>query len=258
MVSLFAFGQTYRRSNEACPFAVKLDIRLIALRSLSDHWSLTKMLEQSETQLSYKVDPKMVPEQNRRFKQQIEFVLEVDKLKQIWRRTILVDGSRRENSAEHSWHIALMVSLFAEYSRDPDIDLMHVIKMLLVHDLVEIDAGDTYCYDADGRKNQAQREQVAADRIFDMLPVDQRDEIRALWKEFEEMASPESKFANALDRFQPLLHNYFTDGQTWQENRITSRQVHERMRPVKDGAPVLWAYISALIDDAVKRGILIK
>ena len=167
-----------------------------------------------------------------------------------------MDRSRRENSAEHSWHIALMVSLFAEYSPESDIDLTRVIKMLLMHDLVEIDAGDTYCYDDKGRQDQAQREEIAAERIFGLLPEDQGSELISLWDEFEKKDSPESKFANALDRAQPFLHNYFTDGQTWQENQINSRQVHERMRPVKDGAPALWEYINRLIEDAVERGIL--
>lgn len=204
------------------------------------------------------IEKKLVPGLRRRFKKQIEFILEADKLKQVLRQTILMDRSRRENSAEHSWHIALMVFLFAEYAADTDIDLMHVIKMLLIHDLVEIDAGDTYCYDDAGRHDQAQREEMAADRVFGILPDDQGTELRSLWDEFEKKESAESKFANALDRVQPLLNNYFTDGQTWQENRINSRQVHERMRPVKDGAPALWEYVNALIDKAVESGILIE
>ncbi len=167
-----------------------------------------------------------------------------------------MDRSRRENSAEHSWHIALLVPVLAEYSKETDVDLLHVMKMLLIHDLVEIDAGDTYCYDDKGREDQARRETIAADRIFGLLPADQVAEFRALWDEFEKRETPESEFANALDRVQPFLHNYFTDGQTWQANNINSRQVHERMRPVKDGAPDLWDYVNALIGDAVKKGIL--
>lgn len=204
------------------------------------------------------VEKKLIPGQSRRLKQQIEFVLEVDKLKQVLRQTILVDRSRRENSAEHSWHIALMVSVFAEYAADADIDLMRVIKMLLMHDLVEIDAGDTYCYDDAGRQDQTRREEVAARRIFGLLPEDQGSELRTLWDEFEEKRSPESRFANALDRVQPFLHNYFTNGQTWQENQVNSSQVRDRMGPVKDGAPALWEYVNSLIEDAVARGILNK
>ncbi len=202
------------------------------------------------------VDRKLIPGQNSRFQKQIEFIIEVDKLKHVLRQTVLMDRSRRENSAEHSWHIALLVFLLAEYSKETDIDLFHVLKMLVIHDLVEIDAGDTYCYDDKSREDQSQREKNAADRIFGLLPADQAADIRALWDEFENRETAESRYANALDRVQPFLHNYFTDGQTWQANNINSRQVHQRMRPVKDGAPDLWEYVSNLISDAVKKGIL--
>jgi len=191
-----------------------------------------------------------------RFRQQIEFILEVDKLKNVLRKTILMDRSRRENSAEHSWHIALMVLILSEYAKDSAVDLFRVMKILLVHDLIEIDAGDTYCYDDQGRKDQARREKNAADRIFNLLPADQAMTLRALWDEFEERKTLESKFANALDRLQPFLHNYFTEGQIWQENNIKSAQVKVRMHPVDDGAPILWNYVSALIDDGVKQGFL--
>ena len=205
-----------------------------------------------------RVDRKLIPGQSTRFKKQIEFVLEIDRLKHVLRQNVLLDQSRRENSTEHSWHIALMVMLFAEYSQGKNIDLLQVMKMLLVHDLVEIDAGDTYCYDDEGRQDQSERETAAADRIFGLLPDDQAAELRALWDDFESRQTPESKFANALDRVQPLLHNYFTDGLTWQANNIKSYQVHDRMRPVKDGAPDLWDYVSALIEDAVAKGFLAK
>ncbi len=217
------------------------------------------MLESSkEGATTNYVNQALTPGQGLRFKKQVEFILEVDKLKHILRQTLLMDRSRRENSAEHSWHIALLVFVLAEYSKESDVDLLHVVKMLLIHDLVEIDAGDTYCYDDKGRQDQARRETIAADRIFGLLPDDQVAGFRALWDEFERRETPESKFANALDRVQPFLHNYFTDGQTWQENNINSRQVHERMRPVKDGAPDLWDYVNALIGDAVKKGFLAK
>ncbi len=196
------------------------------------------------------------PGQKDRFRQQIEFILEVDKLKHVLRQTILVDKSRKENSAEHSWHIALTVMVLSEYARDADIDFFKVMKMLLIHDLIEIDAGDTYCYDDQGRKDQAAREKLAADRIFNILPPDQARQFHDLWNEFEERKTPESRFANALDRVQPLLHNYFTQGQIWQENKIRSGQVKARMQPVDEGAPVLWKYVASLIDDAVKQGLL--
>jgi len=201
-------------------------------------------------------DSELQPGQKDRFKRQIEFILEVDKLKHVRRQTILMDKSRRENSAEHSWHIALTVMVLSEYARDADIDFFRVMKILLVHDLIEIDAGDTYCYDDQGRQDQAAREKLAADRIFNILPPDQAGTFRDLWDEFEERKTPESRFANALDRVQPLLHNYFTRGQTWQENNIKIDQVKSRMQPVDDGAPVLWNYVSSLIDDAVKKGFL--
>ena len=191
-----------------------------------------------------------------RFRRQIEFILEADKLKNVLRKTILMDRSRRENSAEHSWHIALTVLILSEYTKDLDVDLFRVMKILLVHDLIEIDAGDTYCYDDQGRKDQDRREKKAADRIFNLLPADQATTLRELWDEFEERKTPESRFANALDRLQPFLHNYFTEGQTWQENNIRSAQVKSRMYPVDDGAPVLWKYVSSLIDDGVKKGFL--
>jgi putative hydrolase of HD superfamily len=196
------------------------------------------------------------PGQTDRFRQQIEFILEVDKLKNVLRKTILMDRSRRENSAEHSWHIALTVLILSEYAKDSDVDLFRVMKILLVHDLIEIDAGDTYCYDDQGRKDQARREKKAADRIFNLLPADQARTLRELWDEFEERKTPESKFANALDRLQPFLHNYYTEGQIWQENNIKSAQVKSRMHPVDDGSPVLWNYVRFLIDDGVKKGFL--
>ncbi len=191
-----------------------------------------------------------------RFRRQIEFILEIDKLKNVLRKTILMDRSRRENSAEHSWHIALTVLIMSEYAKDSNVDLFRVMKILLVHDIIEIDAGDTYCYDDQGRKDQSQREKNAADRIFNLLPADQASMLRKLWNEFEERKTPESKFANAMDRLQPFLHNYFTEGQIWQENSITSSQVKSRMDPVDDGAPILWQYVRSLIDDGIQRGYL--
>jgi putative hydrolase of HD superfamily len=211
-----------------------------------------------ENPVAGKVERELIPAKSNRFRRQIEFILEVDKLKQTLRKTILLDRRRKENSAEHSWHIALTVLVLSEYAKEKDIDFFRVMKMLLVHDLVEIDAGDTYCYDEPGRQHQAQRERIAADRIFNILPPDQAGFLRALWDEFEERETPESRFANALDRFQPFLHNYFTEGQSWQEHEIERRQVESRMRPVNDGAPNLWKYVNTLIEDAVEKGYLAK
>ncbi|MEJ2730119.1 MAG: HD domain-containing protein [Deltaproteobacteria bacterium] len=194
--------------------------------------------------------------ESERFMSQIEFILEIDKLKRILRRTTLLDRSRQENSAEHSWHIAVIILVLSEYAEEAHLDFMRVIKLLLVHDLVEIDAGDTYCYDEIGAQDQRARESEAADRIFDILPADQAVSFRSLWDEFEARDTPESRFANALDRLQPFLHNYFTCGHTWRKHGIRKRQVIERMRPVEEGSHRLWDYVSSLIDDAVEKGYL--
>jgi putative hydrolase of HD superfamily len=198
------------------------------------------------------------PIKSERFKRQIEFVLEVDKLKKILRRTTLLDRSRQENSAEHSWHIALIVLVLSEYADEDNLDLLQVIKLLLAHDLVEIDAGDTYCYDEIGGQDQKERETRAADRIFNILPEDQAKSFRALWDEYEERKTAASRFANALDRFQPLLHNYFTQGHSWRQHGIQKKQVLSRMQPVDEGSSFLWDYVAALIDDAVEKGYLAK
>ena len=204
------------------------------------------------------VDERLLPLRSERFKSQIEFILEVDKLKKILRRTTLLDRSRQENSAEHSWHIALIVLVLSEYAEEDNLDLLQVIKLLLAHDLVEIDAGDTYCYDEIGGQDQKAREIKAADRIFSILPSDQAVSFRFLWDEYEARETPESQFANALDRLQPFLHNYFTRGHTWQKHGIRKEQVLARMQPVDDGSRLLWDYVSSLIDDAVKKGYLAK
>jgi len=196
--------------------------------------------------------------ESERFKNQIEFITEVDKLKTIQRRTMLLDRSRQENSAEHCWHIALIVLILSEYADEDDLNLLQVIKLLLVHDLVEIDADDTYCYDEIGAQDQKMRETKAADRIFNILPPDQATSFRSLWDEYEARKTPESRFANALDRLQPLLHNYFTRGHTWKKYGIRKKQVLERMKPVDEGSHFLWDYVAGLIDDAVEKGYLKK
>jgi len=212
--------------------------------------------ESAQNCIAEKIGNEALPEQGGRFKKQIEFIMEADKLKHTLRQTILLDRSRRENSAEHSWHIALTAMVLSEYARDKTIDIFRVVKMLLIHDLVEIDAGDTYCYDDRGREDQTRREELAADRIFNILPEDQARSFRKLWDEFESRKTPESRLANALDRLQPLLHNYFTEGKTWQENDVKKNQVETRMQPVEDGSSFLWSYVKALIDDAVEKDYL--
>jgi putative hydrolase of HD superfamily len=191
-----------------------------------------------------------------RLQKQIQFIIEIDKLKKIMRQTYLMDQSRKENDAEHSWHLSVMAILLAEYAKDDQIDVFHVLKLLLIHDLVEIDAGDTFCYDASGNSNKLDREIKAADRIFNLLPEDQARYFRELWDEFEARKSPESRFAAALDRLQPLLHNSRTKGGTWREHHIKRNQVIQRNSPIDDGAPVLWEYAAGLIDEAVEKGYL--
>jgi putative hydrolases of HD superfamily len=194
--------------------------------------------------------------QPHRLNQQLQFVLELDRLKQILRQTLLTDGSRRENSAEHSWHIAIMGMVLFEYA-PPNTDLLKAVKMLLIHDLVEIDAGDTFCYDAAAHLDKDQREQEAADRIFGLLPTEQQQDLRLLWEEFEARQTPTAQFAAALDRLQPILHNQQTEGGTWKLHQITQTQVMARAQPIATGAPALWPYIEQLLADCVAAGYLL-
>ena len=192
-----------------------------------------------------------------RLAEQLRFALEIDKLKHVLRRTSTAAGDqrRRENTAEHSWHFALMVFLLAEYANAP-IDLLKTVKMALVHDIVEVDAGDTYCYDAAANLDKADRERCAAERIFGLLPADQAKELRDLWEEFEARQTPESKFANAIDRLQPVLLNYHAQGESWRENGITKAKVLARNEPIGEGSVALWDYAKKLLDAAVREGYL--
>jgi putative hydrolase of HD superfamily len=192
-----------------------------------------------------------------RLSQQLAFILEIDKLKSILRQTPITGPERRqENDAEHSWHIAVIAALLAEYAPTA-IDVARVIRMLLIHDIVEIDAGDTFAYDAAGYSDKAERESRAADRIFGLLPADQAAQLRALWDEFEAAATPESRYANALDRLQPLLLNSRTGGGSWSNHRVTRTQVLTRMEPIRHGAPELWPVVQDIVDDASARGWLL-
>lgn len=190
-----------------------------------------------------------------RLRQQMDFIVEIDKLKQVFRQNLLMDGSRRENDAEHSWHLAVMACLLEEYADEP-VDLVRVLKMVLLHDLVEIDAGDTFCYDEEAGLDKAEREKAAAERIYTLLPEDQRDEYLALWQEFEERRTPEARFAICLDRLQPMLHNYLTQGGTWVKYRVPLTKVRERMEEVKAASTVLGDFLEELIADAVAQGFL--
>lgn len=190
-----------------------------------------------------------------RLKQQIEFIKEVDKIKNIFRQTSIHDGSRYENDAEHSWHLAMMAMLLFEHA-EAGIDLLKVMKMTIIHDIVEIDAGDTFCYDAKGNLDKLERENKAAERIFGILPEDQGIELKKLWIEFDEMKTPDAIFAASLDRLQPVLLNYLNKGGSWHEHNITSKQVIERNRHIAEGSPELWEFAQALIEDAVQNGYL--
>lgn len=188
-----------------------------------------------------------------RLEQQIKFILEVDKLKTIYRQTYISDASRRENDGEHSWHLALMSILLKEYANE-DVDLLKVMSMVLIHDIVEIDAGDTYAYDDSGNTTKRARELKAADRIFNILPKDQAEYFRELWDEFEEGRTGEAKFANTLDKVQPLLLNNYTNGISWREHGIKKEQVLNRNKTTSDGSKTLWDYCEKIIEDNVKKG----
>lgn len=187
--------------------------------------------------------------------QQIEFLIEIDRLKGIIRQTLLTDGSRLENSAEHSWHLAMMAIVLKDYAPG-SIDILRVIKMLLVHDLVEIYAGDTFCYDEAANQDKADRETAAATKLFSLLPESQGRELKELWQEFEAVQTAEAQFANALDRLQPFLQNWQTQGNTWQSHGINRQQVEQRMIPIKSGTPEIWPLVEQLIADCVERGFL--
>ena len=187
---------------------------------------------------------------------QVGFLLEADRLKTVLRQSTLTDRSRRENSAEHSWHLALMALVLAEHA-PPGTDLSRVIAMVVVHDLVEIDAGDLSVYAPEAEQARQRRaERAAADRIFTLLPPGQASALRALWDEFEERATAEAKFARALDRLQPMLINMMTGGGTWRSPGVTADRALARVALVEDGSPSLGAYARDMIDRAVERGIL--
>jgi len=190
-----------------------------------------------------------------RFEKQIGFILEIDKLKTISRRTYLLNADRSENTAEHSWHLAMMAILLAEHANEP-VDVSRVVRMVLIHDIVEIDAGDTYYYDPVASLDKSKREQRAAVRLFGMLPSDQGSELRELWEEFEACQTPDARFAAALDRFIPQLHNYHTQGKSWSEHGVTADRVLERNACMAEGSMKLWECAQALLNDAVAKGFL--
>jgi len=189
-----------------------------------------------------------------RLKAQLTFLAEADKMKSVYRQTLLSDGSREETDAEHSWHFALAAMALFEYCACAGADLNRVIRMALVHDLVEIYAGDTFAYDDAGYADKAEREKAAADKLFALLPAEQAAEYRGLWEEFDRAETPDARYADAVDRFQPFLNNYLTGGHTWVTHGVTAVQIYERMSPVKHALPELWEFIAAVVDENITAG----
>jgi len=186
----------------------------------------------------------------------LRFLREADQLKGVLRQSSILDGTRKENSAEHSWHLALMAQVLGGYA-PPGTDLSRVTAMLLIHDLVEIDAGDLFVYaDATVQARQEAAEHAAADRIFALLPAGQGRELRALWDEFEEHRTPEARFARALDRLQPMLANYYLGGGTWQAHGVQASQVLQKVALIEDGSPALGDFARELVESAVRQGFL--
>lgn len=189
-----------------------------------------------------------------RLKKQIAFCEEIDKEKRIGRQTYLADGSRKENDAEHAWHMAIMTLLLREYSNQ-EIDVLRTMSMLLIHDLVEIDAGDTYAYDENGKQTQKEREQKAADRLFALLPEDQGAFLRALWEEFEAEETAEAKFARTMDNLQPMMLNAKSDGKSWKENGVRIGQILKRNKHTAEGSEALWEYAKEhFLEPNLKKG----
>lgn len=190
-----------------------------------------------------------------RLQKQMDFILEVDKIKHIGRQTYLADGSRKENDAEHSWHLALMAMLLKEYATEK-IDVLKVMTMVLIHDIVEIDAGDTYAYDEEAHKTKEERERAAAERIFGLLPNDQNVYLKELWEEFETYETAEAKYAHALDNFQPLMLNDATDGRAWREHMVKKSQVLKRNQKTAQGSECIMEQICKMVDKHVEKGNL--
>lgn len=186
---------------------------------------------------------------------QIKFAIVIDEMKNIFRRNLIIDGSRRENDAEHSWNLAMLAMLFEEYSTEK-VDIERVLKIALVHDLIEVYAGDTFAYDVKGNEDKLQREIESANKLFGILDPVQGAEIRALWDEFEAKETAESKYANAIDRIQPLINNYLTNGHTWKEGDVHAPQIYKRMDIIRTTTPALWPIVEGIINTSIEIGIL--
>lgn len=198
----------------------------------------------------------MVISMEKRLQQQMDFILEVDKIKNIGRQTYLSDGQRKENDAEHSWHLALMALLLKEHATE-EVDVMKVMTMVLIHDIVEIDAGDTYAYDEEAHKTKEIREKAAAERIFGLLPTDQGEYLKELWEEFEAYETPEAKYAHALDHFQPVMLNDASSGRSWREHVVRKSQVLNRNQRTAEGSETMMKQIRMLVERNVEKGNLL-
>ena len=192
-----------------------------------------------------------------RLEKQIQFIVEVDKVKNIFRQTYLSDGERKENDAEHSWHLALSAILLKEYVSE-EVDLLKVITMVLIHDLVEIDAGDTYAYDSAGAKDKREREEKAADRIFSILPTEQGQYFRELWEEFEEYETEEAKYAHLLDNFQPMLLNDAAKGKSWSEHQVKKQQIYKRNERIEETSETIWGEMQRIVEENIQLGNIHK
>jgi putative hydrolases of HD superfamily len=188
-----------------------------------------------------------------RLERQLAFLLEADKLKTVFRRNLIADGSRTENDAEHSWTFALAAVLFAETAREP-VDLLKVVRIALIHDVVEVDAGDTFIYDEAAKQGQREREERAAQRLFGLLPEDQARELLALWHEFEEGQTKEARFARAIDRLAAVVLNHASQGRSWRRHGVTKERILEINSRIDQGSPALWRLVQQLVEDATRKG----
>ena len=195
--------------------------------------------------------------QNENLLKQVAFIKEIDKLKYIQRKTKLFNSDRPENDAEHSWHLAMMTIVLAEHS-DKKIDVLKVLKMVLIHDIVEIDAGDTFIYDTTKNHTNTEEELMAAERIFGLLPIEQAKEFIEIWKEFEEGITDEARFAKSMDRFEPLLQNTSNNGGTWAEFNVPYQKVYDKKIAIKNGSEAIWDYAENLLNESLEKGILKK
>lgn len=189
-----------------------------------------------------------------RLQHQIDFIIEIDRAKQILRQTALADGSRQENDAEHSWHIATMAFILAEYANEENLDMLRILKMLLIHDLVEVIAGDTFLYDTQGVENQRDREMKASEKIFGLLPDDQKDDLQRLWHEFECGITIEAQYARAMDALQPVILAFQNKGWSWKTHSVSELEVLKQKTSMKYGSEKLWELCKHLIREAQERG----